>query len=193
MGAKGHIPKKTGTILDGIQEIKRDRDVNTILQSSAAASAICEVCGKEFKQDWSESKGRYSQFKICRPCHNRSRRKDRDYLYVEIPYEPHDGQKLVHESDKRFRLICLPPGEFISGADKTIERVTLKDRVFGNNCLLNNVHKLMNRQYKGFVYRINARYILPFKVTDEHPVLIAKAVDIRRQVIGHRSSRPRYH
>lgn len=100
--------KELGGLHGVMHNVRTDK--NEILQSSAAARGICEVCGREFKQTWSEKKGRYSQFKVCRNCHNRrissENKHGKDYLYTELPYVPHDGQKLVHESDKRFRLIA---------------------------------------------------------------------------------------
>jgi len=70
----------------------------------------------------------------------------------------------------------LPPGELILGSNKNIESLKAGDKVFGNNRLIGRVFDTMERDYDGDLFEINARYILPFRVTDEHPILIAKVV-----------------
>ena len=73
-------------------------------------------------------------------------------------------------------MVCLPPGEFILGANKPIEDVSTNDYVFGNNRKLNKVYRKIENEYNGLLYKINARYILPFEVTEEHPILLTKVV-----------------
>lgn len=169
------MPRKGGSI--GRTARQNERYIEHATSSDRVGK--CENCGKLFEQVWRPSKGKdgqgeYTHFKTCPDCRmaNASGVKK-----VTIPYTPHEAQQKIHNSDKRFKiLVCLPPGEFILGANKPIEDVSTNDYVFGNNRKLNKVYRKIENEYNGLLYKINARYILPFEVTEEHPILLTKVV-----------------
>lgn len=147
---------------------------NYIKHSSAGRVSICEECGKPFEQAWRPQHDTYTSFKTCGSCRMA---RAVGHKRVEIPYTPHPAQQEIFESKARFKLLsCLPPGEFILGANKPIEDVSVDDYVFGNNRQLNKVYRKIESDYDGLLYKVNARYILPFEVTDEHPILLTKIV-----------------
>ena len=77
-------------------------------RTDAAAYGICEICGEEFKQDWFESKKRYSSYKKCKACQSKlaNAKHNEKYLENTIEYVPHEGQNLVHSSKARFKVIA---------------------------------------------------------------------------------------
>ena len=165
----GDMPRKEGS-LSRIERLNK----NYIKHSSADAIGICEICGKPFKKVRVPSQNRYNNQKTCGACRMAIARGEKKVI---IPYEPHPAQQKIHDSKARFKLLCcLPPGEIILGANKPIEEIREGEYVFGNNAKLNRVYKTIERDYNGHLYKINARYILPFEVTDEHPILLTKIV-----------------
>ncbi|HUM44133.1 MAG TPA: hypothetical protein PKI14_14420 [Fervidobacterium sp.] len=77
-------------------------------RTDAAAYGICETCNEEFKQDWYETKKRWSTYKKCPACRSKlaySKVKEK-YLEGTIEYVPHEGQNLVHKSKARFKVIA---------------------------------------------------------------------------------------
>ena len=148
-----------------------------IKHSTSERTSICEECGKPFEQVWRPSKGKdgvgeYTHFKTCGACRMAAAS---GYRKITIPYTPHPAQQKIHDSKARFKLLnCLPPGEIILGVNKAIEDVTVGDRVFGNNGSMNRVYRKIERDYNGQLCKVNARYILPFEVTEEHPILLTK-------------------
>ncbi|MSU01946.1 LAGLIDADG family homing endonuclease [Tissierella pigra] len=163
------MPRKGGSIgrIDRINE-------KYIQHSSAERIGICAECGKPFERIWVPSQNRYNNQKTCGSCRMA---KANGFKKVTIPYSPHAAQQKIHDSEARFKiLVCLPPGEFILGANKSIEDVNVDDYVFGNNRKLNKVYRKIVNDYDGLLYKINARFILPFEVTDEHPILLTKVI-----------------
>lgn len=99
-----------------------------------------------------------------------------DVVY-EVPYEPHPAQWEVHRSKARFKVLaCLPPGELIPGEYKPIEEIQIGETVFNRDGSLGKVLNTMNREFNGHLIEVNARYILPFKVTPEHPILLSEVI-----------------
>ncbi len=78
-----------------------------ICQTSLGKAGICEVCGKTFEQQWLSKQGEYAKHKTCPECRKKRTQQTREQtLEVEIPYQPHPGQQLVHDSKARFRLLA---------------------------------------------------------------------------------------
>ena len=66
--------------------------------------AICKTCGKQFNQDFIESKNEYTSFTRCNACRARGAEVVDKF---ELPYAPHETQRIVHQSDARFKiLVC---------------------------------------------------------------------------------------
>lgn len=85
------------------QAIEKEKREEKLCQTSLGAKSVCELCGKEFNQLWLSKQGEYAKHKKCPQCRAFMQRKT---LEVGIPYEPHPGQQLVHESKARFRVIA---------------------------------------------------------------------------------------
>lgn len=168
------MPRKGGSI----GRVERLNE-NYIKHSTTEKTGICEQCGKPFAQIWRPSKGEdsigeYTHFKTCGACRMANASGVKKFT---IPYTPHDTQVIFHDSKSRFKILqCLPPGELILGANKPIENISKGEYVFGNNGKLNKVYRTIENDYNGHLYKINARYILPFEVTDEHPILLTKVI-----------------
>ena len=75
--------------------------------TSSGRIGVCEQCGQHFEQVWRPSKGKdgegqYTSFKTCGSCRMAN---VHGYKKVEIPYSPHDTQKIVHDSKARFKIL----------------------------------------------------------------------------------------
>lgn len=163
------MPRKGGSIGRVARQNER-----YIKHSSSERVGICAECGKPFERVWVPKYNTYSNQKTCGACRMA---KAKGYRKCIIPYTPHEAQQKILKSKARFKIMCcLPPGEFILGANKPIEDVNVDDYVFGNNRKLNKVYRKIERDYDGLLYKINARFILPFEVTDEHPILLTKVI-----------------
>jgi hypothetical protein len=147
---------------------------NKIHNTSGGRFSMCESCGATFEQIWREEYKNYTLFKTCGNCRMANAR---GVGHATIAYTPHPSQQLIHASPARFKLLaCLPPGEIILGSNMPIGELSVGDQVFGNNGEANKVYRTFERDYIGDLYEINARYILPFQVTDEHPVLLTRFI-----------------
>lgn len=85
-----------GTLLDYKNE-------KLIQHSTSDSVSICTTCGKPFQQIWSPSREIYSNFKTCGACRLANRHGG---INMNIDYEPHWGQELVHASAARYKIIC---------------------------------------------------------------------------------------
>ena len=65
---------------------------------------------------------------------------------------------------------CVPEGHMVLGETKDISQYAPFDRVFSSSGLV-EVTKTHKRHYRGILYEIHGRGLLPFTVTAEHPVL----------------------
>ena len=79
-----------------------------------------------------------------------------------------NGSKIV-------ALGCILPETVILNKDKTKTRadeVKIGDNILDSAGNWQKVTRVFNRPYDGNLYKINAHHILPFEVTDEHPIKI---------------------
>jgi len=88
---------------EGRARRKQSRILEQIERTPAGRFSICTVCGDKFEQVWREKYNNYSQFDRCGKC--RSENACGKSLEVAY-YSPHPKQKLIHESNARFRLLC---------------------------------------------------------------------------------------
>lgn len=86
----------------GFERIPKYRKTR-IGETSAGKYSVCEVCGKTFEQTWYPSRKDYSSYKTCPKCRSNIACKE---VKVEIKYKPHDGQRLIHQSNARFKVIA---------------------------------------------------------------------------------------
>ncbi len=84
-------------------KIIKQRDEDTIQHSTADKVSFCTECGKPFAQIWRPEYESYTSFKTCPECRMRNARGG---INITADYTPHWGQKLIHESDARFKVIC---------------------------------------------------------------------------------------
>lgn len=63
---------------------------------------ICKRCGTPFEQPWLPRQGMYAEHKVCGKCRMETAHRK---SIIEIPYEPHPKQQLVHESPARFKVL----------------------------------------------------------------------------------------
>lgn len=80
-----------------------DRIAAHVEGESEGRFGICRECGRSFEQVWRPNYNSYTQFKTCPDCRMRNARGSATAV---ISYEPHPGQKLVHESQKRYKVIA---------------------------------------------------------------------------------------
>lgn len=131
-----------------------------------------KFCNDDCKKEFWKKKQRMREEEL-----KQRERDSRVEKVYEVPYTPHPTQWEVHKSKARFKVLaCLPPGEMIPGEYKPIEEVCIGDTVFGRSKLPEKVLDTMSREFNGHLIEINARYILPFRVTSEHPILISKVI-----------------
>jgi len=69
---------------------------------------------------------------------------------------------------------CLPPNEkiYTESGIKSISEINNKDKVILNS--LSNVIETYIHDFNGILYKIKPKYFLPFKLTNEHPILVRK-------------------
>lgn len=83
--------------------IIRTKDENDIIPDSTADKvSICQECGKPFEQVWRPEYKAYTSFKTCGACRMRNANGG---VNVTIDYTPHWGQRLIHDSTARFKVI----------------------------------------------------------------------------------------
>jgi len=82
---------------------KENRILERIDQTPAGRFSICEVCGEQFEQVWKPKHGCYTQYSRCGKCrmHNAKGKS-----IETVQYTPHPGQRLIHESNARFRVVA---------------------------------------------------------------------------------------
>jgi hypothetical protein len=96
------VEKVGVTLADEKKEPRKD-------QSMAGAVSICEDCGEAFEQIWTDKKKCFSKFKTCPSCRSKRiviAKGQQVTSTATIRYEPHDGQRLIHTSNARFKLIA---------------------------------------------------------------------------------------
>jgi predicted metal-dependent peptidase len=73
-----------------------------------------------------------------------------------------------------WNIACCKPDELIvGGGDKAIGELTAGDAVYGRVGREVEVVAPMRRHHRGKMVRLKGRFLLPFSVTPEHPVLVA--------------------
>ena len=92
------MPRKGGSI-----SIIQQKNKNLIQHSTSDKVSICTECGKPFAQVWRKEYENYTSFKTCGACRMSNARGG---INVTADYTPHKGQKLVHDSDARFKIIA---------------------------------------------------------------------------------------
>lgn len=83
---------------------RTERINNRILErvnSAGEKTSICEKCGQPFEQVLRNATGTYTKFKQCERCRSAGKG-----TRVVIPYTPHPGQALFHDSPARFRVLA---------------------------------------------------------------------------------------
>lgn len=73
---------------------------------SAKATSVCTQCGTTFNQEWNSELGEYSEFKMCPSCRAEYSPPSVSKKQIRLDYNPHKYQAMVHNSDKRFRVIA---------------------------------------------------------------------------------------
>ncbi len=68
---------------------------------------------------------------------------------------------------------CLPPDEILQGDNKAIMEYGVGDRVVGS-AGLERVERTYERRFSGELVEIRAEGMLPFRVTPNHPILVAR-------------------
>lgn len=92
------MPRKGGSI-----SIIKQKNEKLIQHSTSDKMGICVQCGKPFAQVWRPEYEAYTSFKMCGACRMRNARGGID---ISVEYTPHWGQRLVHDSDARFKVIA---------------------------------------------------------------------------------------
>ncbi|MFA5629806.1 MAG: hypothetical protein WC958_06170 [Dehalococcoidales bacterium] len=92
---------KTG--LSGAKARKKRQIIEKVAATSAGRYWVCQTCGETFEQIWQTKKEMYTEFKNCGKCR---RGYTTGKVKAEIPYTPHPGQVLVHNSPARFKLLA---------------------------------------------------------------------------------------
>lgn len=82
--------------------IIRQKNEKLIRHSSSEKVSICTQCGKPFEQIYRPEFDNYTSFKMCGICRMINARGG---INVAAEYEPHWGQKLVHDSEARFKVL----------------------------------------------------------------------------------------
>jgi len=80
----------------------QQKNEKLIQHSTSDKMSICAECGKPFPQIFRPEFDNYTSFKTCGSCRMRNARGG---INVSIEYTPHWGQKLVHDSTARFKVI----------------------------------------------------------------------------------------
>lgn len=73
---------------------------------SAKATSVCTKCGTLFNQEWNDERGEYSEFKMCPQCRLNYSPENISQKKITLKYQPHKYQAMVHNSNKRFRVIA---------------------------------------------------------------------------------------
>ncbi len=102
MSKKSSIPNELNKLQKVIQ---KEKNVNKVCQTSLGKRSLCKACGEPFDQEWLSKQGEYMKHKTCPACRSKKAYK-RQTMEASLPYQPHPGQLLIHQSDKRFRLIA---------------------------------------------------------------------------------------
>jgi len=92
----------------------------------------------------------------------------------DYEYNPHPAQRLVHASEARIRcLVCVPEDTFLLGENKEAKDISVGDVLLG--CDGGEV-AVVDKIYasSSSLVEVNARGLLPFKVTPEHPLLVSE-------------------
>ena len=91
------MPRKGGSV-----SIIQQKNEKLIQHSTSEKMSICTQCGKPFAQIWRPEYEAYTSFHMCGVCRMNNARGG---INVTAEYTPHWGQKLVHESEARFKII----------------------------------------------------------------------------------------
>ena len=94
----GLMPRKGGSV-----SIITQKNEKLIKHSTSDRVSICQQCGKPFSQVYRPEYDAYTSFRTCPQCRMQN---VRGGLNIAVEYEPHWGQKLVHESNARFKVIA---------------------------------------------------------------------------------------
>lgn len=92
------MPRKGGSV-----SIIKQKNEKLIKHSTSDRVSICTQCGKAFSQEWRPEYEAYTSFKTCPHCRMINARGG---MNLTVEYTPHWGQKLVHDSEARFKVIA---------------------------------------------------------------------------------------
>lgn len=87
---------------DRVQRVN-NRLKTQIEANSGGKLSICKECGKPFEQKWMPQLEKFTQYNSCDKCRTAVARGNSK---ATIAYMPHPGQKLIHESKARFKVIA---------------------------------------------------------------------------------------
>jgi len=95
-------------------------------------------------------------------------------IWKILSYPEADGIVFFDEMN----LACFPAGTLINieGGIKKIEQIKQDDKILNRYGQYEIVKRTMQRDYSGNLYNINATNLLPFEVTDDHPILTTKRI-----------------
>ena len=82
--------------------IIKQKNEQIIQHSTSDKTSLCTQCGKPFAQIWRPEFENYTSFKTCGTCRMANARGG---INVSADYTPHWGQKLIHDSTARFKVV----------------------------------------------------------------------------------------
>lgn len=81
----------------------QQKNEKLIKHSTNHKMSVCVECGNPFPQIWRPEYEAYTSFHRCGECRMRNARGG---INIELDYQPHWGQELVHDSEARFKIIA---------------------------------------------------------------------------------------
>jgi len=99
--------------------------------------------------------------------------------YQVILPKLHPGQMRLFEAlnTHRFVVACVPPNTFLIGSNKLICDIKVGDEVVSRCGRKTKVKEVFKRFYSGTLYTIKARFLLPIRCTEEHPLLVTRVTN----------------
>ncbi len=99
--------------------------------------------------------------------------------YQVILPKLHPGQMRLFEAlnTHRFVVACVPPNTFLIGSNKPICDIKVGDEVVSRCGRKTKVKEVFKRFYSGTLYTIKARFLLPIRCTEEHPLLVTRVTN----------------
>jgi len=99
--------------------------------------------------------------------------------YQVILPKLHPGQMRLFEAlnTHRFVVACVPPNTFLVGTNKPICDIEIGDEIVSRCGRKTKVKEVFKRFYSGTLYTIKARFLLPIRCTEEHPLLVTRVTN----------------